>query len=144
MICRLFTYLTDYLFGSQTQPPRKEVPMVPKEAMLNEVSRLSNFKDLSTIRWNVPEIRRQINELSQEIRLLKKEIRTPHHKVTWSEQCELGALKHRVTVLVVLQANRRGKIHLVGKTSEEQRNWLEDHLDLDDRRDLARIEMPAS
>lgn len=143
MICRLFTYLTDYLFGSQTQSTRKEVPMIPKE-VINEACCLSNFKDLSTIRWNVPKIREQINDLSQEIRLLKKEIRTPHHKVTWSEQCELGALKHRVTVLVVLQASRRRKIHLVGKTSEEQRNWLEDHLDLDDRRDLARIEITAS
>jgi hypothetical protein len=116
----------------------------PKESLLNEANRLSNFTDLSAIRWNVPKIREQINDLAQEIRLLKKEIRTPHHQVTWSEQCELGALKHRVTVLVVLQATRRDRIHFVGKTLEEQRDWLEERLDLDDRRDLARIETPAS
>lgn len=143
MICRLFTYLTTCLFGTQTQP-RKEVSMSPKEAMMNEASRLSNFNNLKAINWNVPEIRRQIKELSQEIRDLKKEIRTPHHQVTWSEQCELGVLKHRVTVLATLQAFRRGNIHFSNFSISDQFAWLEEHLDLDDRRDLARIETPAS
>jgi hypothetical protein len=141
MICRLFTYLTDCLFGSQTQPPRKEVSVVPKEALMKEASRLSNFNDLKAVNWNVPEIRRQIKEVSQEIRLLKKEIRTSYHQITWNEQCSLGALKHRATVLTALQAFRRGNIHFVNSSISDQFLWLEEHLSLDDRRDLARIEV---
>lgn len=144
MICRLFTYLTDYLFGNQNQ--QKEVPVIPKDNMMNEASRLTNFSDMHSITWNVPEIRKRINDLSQEIKLLKKEIRTPHHQVTWAEQCELGALKHRVTVYAALQAFRRNKLHFQHMSPADQLDWLESHLDLDDRRELAIVTMetPAS
>lgn len=151
MICRLLTYLTNCLFGKPvTVAVKKEVKM--KEDVMTEAHRLANFEDLGTIHWNVPEIRRRINELSQEIRALKKEMRTPHHQVTWNEQCELGALKHRVTVLVVLQAFRRGKNHFVNRKFEsgqsyslaDQESWLESHLDLHDRRELAIVETPTS
>lgn len=144
MICKLITYLTNCLFGKKdpVQTGKKELKV---KEMMTESHRLSNFEDLKAIKWNVPELRARINELAQEIRLLKRQIRTPKHQVTWSEQCELGALKHRVTVLVALQAFRRGKIHFVNSSIEDQEAWLESHLDLQDRRELAIIEeTPAS
>ena len=147
MICGLITYITNCLFGKKDPVETGKKGLTVEEMMermMTESHQLSNFEDLRKISWNVSEIKKQINELAQEIRLLKKEIRTPHHKVTWSEQCELNALKHRVTVLVVLQAFRRGKLHFIKGSLEEQEAWLESHLDLHDRRDLAKIETPTS
>jgi len=108
--------------------------------LINKMASRPNYDDLSQINWNVSEIKKRIRAISFEIYVLKREMRESGHNVTWSEQCELGALKHRATVLSTLQAFRRNKLHRQNSCLAEQADWLDSHLDLTDREEMAKTE----
>ncbi len=133
MIYRLITYLNKLLFGSQTT--RKDEKMDSKEKLCKLPNRSMKLPEIT---WNVPEIRQRINDLTQEIKALKRDIRASGHEITWAEQCELGALKHRATLFAALQAWRRNKLHFKQMNATEQLNWLESHLCLEDREELSK------
>lgn len=151
MLSRLISCLTTCLFGEPitVNTVKKEVNVSTNEPITGitvkkEVSMSEADPSIADHPWDAAKIKKKIGEISQEIKLLKKEIRTPYHQVTWKEQTDLASLKHQVTVLMVLQAFRRGKLHFTrGDRSnwalDSHESWLEENLDWRSWTDLVKI-----
>lgn len=103
------------------QPEIKTQPAVMrKETTMEENMIIPN--------WDITKIRTAIKNLSEQIHNLKKQIRQPNVKISYAQYCALTSLKHNATVLCVVSAQRRHKVHLQGLTLEQQQTWLNENL----------------
>jgi len=76
---------------------------------------------MTQINWDLAKIRTALKNLAQQIHNLNVNI-------SYAQHCALTSLKHNATLLCVVTAQRRHKVHLQGLTLEQQQVWLDENL----------------
>jgi hypothetical protein len=70
---------------------------------------------------NIAQLKADLRTVVTEIKEVKAILREPHQpRKDWRTQGRLESLKRKATQLCSLRAHHRGKVHLRGKTYEEQ------------------------
>jgi hypothetical protein len=74
---------------------------------------------------NVKKLASDINEISTQLKNLKVEIRRPNRQIGSSEALAMNALKKDVTLLCMIRAAHRHKVHLSAKmTPQAQYDYI--------------------
>jgi len=88
--------------------------ILPVEQPANKVAKISKpiNHEKGEFMWNTKKIKTAVNNLSRELHELKKSIRQPNVQITSQQHTALTNLKDLVTLLCVVRASSRGKVHL--------------------------------
>jgi DNA gyrase/topoisomerase IV subunit A len=79
------------------------------------------------MKMNIQKLKQDLNNVAAKIVEVKAILREPHQpRKTWRTQPELESLKYEATRLCSIRASHRGKIHMKGKTLEEQAEFVGD------------------